>query len=68
VIYLAFDRLGRRFSKAPVRDSATPQGQASWAAAARERWGAVSHAGSGRRAPCGAPCPPIQRCALDLLL
>ena len=29
VIYLAFDRLGRRFSKAPARDAVTPQGQAS---------------------------------------
>ena len=30
VIYLAFDRLGRRFSKAPARDTITPpQGQAS---------------------------------------
>jgi multidrug efflux pump len=29
VIYLAFDRLGRRFSKGPAREVASPQGQTS---------------------------------------
>jgi len=29
VIYLAFDRLGRRFSRARARDDVAPQGQAS---------------------------------------
>ena len=29
VIYLAFDRLGRRFSKSPASDAVAPQGQAS---------------------------------------